>query len=1269
MAKFLNIDPNPQEIESKSKGTTGAPAEAVPQPLDWDETQDQGLKAQERTESRALATADTITKQESFEAGAGTSIVAAAIRKASHPDFELDPNFNIVTALQTDPSVLPMKLTEEEVKYMRDSVSALDYQYRIQEVRADRIRMQEFSANPISGFAGAVVGDSPTIILPYAAAGVGSKMFMMRNLIRTADIGLTAYASDQIGQSDLNTAIVASVAGLDAFFDTRRALKSLNLAEKVTGTIETGGVSTAGKVFDDLAPTRPAAQPVEVQPVKPTIAEPVATKVSVKDSRTKPLPNPMQVGAGSKGSVNTNSDMLIRALQNNPITTASNQLILKQLKKVLHKVPVSISTDTSVRSNYKVESKLKTGEIVKEVITLRPSIKASGQVWKSTKDAFAAIDDSTAGIAVHELIHAATSNVIDRVQRGILPATSKEAKAVKNLEDLRKKLHSIAGAKYRYQLQSVHEMVAALGDNTDDFIKFLDSVKLDGKETALRQFARKIMEVLGFTGTDTALAKVLDSMETLIKSRSVKDVPSMRSKGMQDAMKDISTHNEAEQAKSMLKGIRGKFAANFALYDNIAQGNKELADLLVSDATSRVGRQPSVADYKRNLELEFVGRAYEVENTIVQNLQRQGIKKMDMFFNRQKFIQARKATEEKVTKYLDAAYDAELQGLPIPEVPHDVADIVKAFRDSGWSEGWYDTITKSGMVDHDAFRKSKNYIPRRYSPNKVSEMYQSGWNRDQLRKGLGKVLADTYPAMSKETVRKVSDNMLRGIEAGGMNKSDWRSMVASVSDDELIMAMRNSGIDDASIQKFLAENQHVQSGLGSSSTVFKSRSRFNMTKEYTVDGKTFKMSDIMETNISGLMQGYTNRMSGRVGMQMAGVGSITNLAKMIDESALNAPRPDLWRKTMDDTVTHLLGGFSGEQAPEFMRAAGNFASATMLKNSGLYQITDTALAMKEFGMARVLQSLVKEPWFKEMKVIGESKDLSSRLDSILRGGVQKDTKFRFLHTYADDNYDLMSAGSLYNVSQNLGQGAQYANGMHHIHRMQVNMNAGIIADELKQMLKGDSKAFKRLQEFGLDLDDAKAMQEAYKKGGDNSLLPFELQMKLEVVGVRAMDYVVQQIRTGETSAFAQFSGIGKAIVGYQSFVLAATNKILRRHTSNGDYGGLVLLMAHQYPLMIMMTAAKYGLDGTTNEKSTGDWIADSVFGMSALGGISMIQDVFGSNEARHSVPALAFVTNSVNTIKKIMATDSEVTPQDVSRILPYMQEFMVTRALINNFGD
>src|SRR5699024_10657960 len=121
-----------------------------------------------------------------------------------------------------------------------------------------------------------------------------------------------------------------------------------------------------------------------------------------------------------------------------------------------------------------------------------------------------------------------------------------------------------------------------------------------------------------------------------------------------------------------------------------------------------------------------------------------------------------------------------------------------------------------------------HYLPRRYSGKKISDMYNSGWTRSEIVKGFRMVLKDTYPGMDADTLSKVSESMLRGIEQGGLNSNNWRSMISSLSDDELIMAMRNAGIEDSKIQSFLARNQQAQTGLGSSSTMFKSRARFNM---------------------------------------------------------------------------------------------------------------------------------------------------------------------------------------------------------------------------------------------------------------------------------------------------------------------------------------------------------------------------------------------------------------------------------------------------------
>ncbi len=112
------------------------------------------------------------------------------------------------------------------------------------------------------------------------------------------------------------------------------------------------------------------------------------------------------------------------------------------------------------------------------------------------------------------------------------------------------------------------------------------------------------------------------------------------------------------------------------------------------------------------------------------------------------------------------------------------------------------------------------------------------------------------------------------------------------------------------------------------------------------------------------------------------------LETMINTGKHSVANPEKWERIVDDTIDFILGGMPADaNLPDMLRAAGNIANATMLKNSGLYQLTDTALSLKTFGM-----SMAEQPWFKEGAVVFGSKDMSERLDSILRGGVQRDMR-------------------------------------------------------------------------------------------------------------------------------------------------------------------------------------------------------------------------------------------------------------------------------------
>ena len=545
--------------------------------------------------------------------------------------------------------------------------------------------------------------------------------------------------------------------------------------------------------------------------------------------------------------------------------------------------------------------------------------------------------------------------------------------------------------------------------------------------------------------------------------------------------------------------------------------------------------------------------------------------------------------------------------------------------------------------------------------------HYQGNTLDDYRTLFRSALRDVYPSMESEVVQRVAKEMVDGIYNGRAGHSGpmWKQLINGMGNDEVVMAMRSAGVEESAIQSFLAGNVR-ESGSTSPARNLRQRTRFNMDKEYLVNGKSMRMQDLMDTDVAKVMHGYTNRMSGRVGMAYAGVQDLGQLAKMIDESKHALADSAKWEKTVNDTIDFILGGAPADagQLPDLLRAAGNMANATMLKNSGLYQLTDTALAMKEFGMARVLRSMRDQPWFKEGAVAIKTPDMAARLDTVLRGNIQKEMRFRWLNTYADDNLDLTRQASWFNVTQNVGQAARHVNGMSMVHRLQVNLNSGIVADELTQMFKGDAEAFKRLERFGLTRDVADRAIAANKANPGATFQP-DLQMQIEVVGTRMMDYLVQQVRTGETSHFAQFNPIGKVIVGYQSFALAATNKILRRELNDAGWIGVAHIMAYQFPLMLLATMAKHGMDG--RDVSTQKLIGESVMGMSAIGGVSLLQDIFLGDSPRHSLASMGYVTGLLGAVQDLATGNMDI--KTFTKQVPLIQEFAPTRAIINNFGD
>ena len=1236
MAQFLNQEANPT-VKDSAKGNATIQPQVT---MDWDNTTDMQVSALERAAIQASGKTPAVTAGQSFAAGMGNSIIAAALRKANSPDFEVDYNWDTKKVMSTDPLMRALTPNQDEIEYLHQAVSPYDYKYRIQQMQEQRQRDATMSANIVSGIAGSIIGDAPTLLAPMGAAGIAGKAGLaVRTAIRAVDVGTAYYAQDQLGQSSGVTALIAGISGIDQLYDVYKYTKAGAKAIDAAAGVKVEGSDLR---FDPDAPTKRTA-PDTVAPVRADVAEAVVA--------ARPLKKPIKILKGQQAKVTINTTEAIEHLMKSDVLDDAQKTILGTVRDLVGDMPMHLTGNPNLTSEFSL--------VGEPHITMRASKHYKGKTWSTVEDALKALDADTGKVAVHEMVHAATV----RALRSSAPEAVAARHQLQELSTLLSNRTDIP-KDLKYFASKPEEMLAGLADSKE-WVQYLDSVKV-GEKSLLRQMTESIMRALGFKGTDTALAKTLDAYESIIKvAQEDKSLTRFHSDSMSFGE---NLPNTAAGAQKLLDGAKKAFAKNFALYDNIAEGNKDLADLLVSDGAAVGARKPSVTDFKRNLTLEMDSAASVVEDAIVSHLKNNnGVGMLDRFFHRSKFINERKAVEDKLAKYLDDAYDAEVAGRAVPVPADDIAPIVKAYKDSGWATKWFDHMKNSGMIDETAeLTRSDWYFPRQYSYDKFRQGLRDGTDIGNYRDLFRQALRDLYPEMDSDTVGRVAREMVSGIYEGRSPAAgaQWKQLINGMTNDELAGAMRNAGVDSETIASFMKQN--VQGGNATKTVKnLRSRNRFNMSKEYMVNGQAMRLGDLMDTDVAKVMHGYTNRMSGRVGMRYAGIEDMKLLEDMIQEGKHGMANPDKWEKHVNDTIDFLIGGSPNDaEMPEIFRAASNLANATMLKNSALYQITDIALAMKEFGMARVLRGMGKQEWFKQGDAVFKDKEMSGRLDNILRGTIQKEMRFRWLNTYADDNLDLTKSSNWFNITQNIGQAAKHVNGMSMVHRAQVNLCSGLVGDELKAMLGGSADAVKRLERWGLDTDTAKKMQDAYKANPEKMLEP-ELQMQLEVVGTRMMDYVVQQVRTGETSHFSQFNPVGKVITGYMSFAVAATNKVLRHELNDAGWIGVAHIMAYQFPMMLLVMKAKNGLDG--KQDTDKKLITDAVMNMSVLGGISLIAPIFTGEKAKHSLTSMAYATSVLNLIQGVAS--GNVDAKSFSRQIPLLQEFAPTRAIINNFGD
>lgn len=1166
---------------------------------------------------------------DSIKATLDESIAAKAIRGIEYMAMPDEAGFNVTTALGEAAS----QYTGDELEFLADARSTAELKQRQAQVQVDRDNYKAMGQNMAVSVAASML-DIDTVL----GMGVGALPKVARSA-RVA-IGLAS-----------NTAVlgVASQGGEITPLDVIGT--SVGVA---MGAIPK--VRRAEHVIEDAveAEARPAATASKYVPDEDYVPPHMDTVT------TKPH---IEVGV-SKGVmedvINTDVGNAVRAVVNLGDDLPEGQRLLgRALADSLgadETIPVVLRKGgPAERSHVRLS---RNGDIESSVVS--PTL---GDDLSSHIKAMSTYDKT---ILLHEAAHAKTVRTLQAVRAGTLTEGA-QFDAAKRIGEIRqyvqdksitqdlKGMYGQKGAyNVKYGLQNDDEFIAQMF-NSDEFRKHLQSIKMPGAEGSVwSELVRKVVQA--FTGKapeGTAFDALVQEFDKLMQvpqvDRSVRlrapaEVPELQSpvfKGVKTAQ-DYS--NRAQDAINR----------NFSLHDRIASIGPKAADMaskLVVDATGTEAN--SAAHYARTAHLAANTAIVQVDAAMAQAL-RADWSLAQRMRHPVLYKQAQRDLSERVYNQLAENHTRYRAGDTIlPNADPKVESVVKAFADSKWAEDSLARIKAAGVEGAENIEASPYYLPRQHSGDKMSQFLRN--NTDVTRDDVIGMYTSQFKRMFAEsgiedaTARKLGSQMVRNMEQRAAHVQGYRQSVAGMSYDDIQEALVNAGVEEGKIAQFMGEVKVAGTDANRVRNL-RRRAEFDMTAEYTTaSGRSISPQMFVNSDTLGLMEGYSRRMSGRIGLARAGFADIKDMVKQIDEAAAEGANPAEALRTLDNTVNQLLGYPTGENVPDVLRSLSIVGSAVNLANSGIYQLADMGLMVQQFGITKSLQALTRTKFGRDAMDIAKSAEYGSRLRDVIEARNVMSGKYRSILTHLEDNHDIGNLGVAHQYIQQMGQGTRFANGMEFIRRAQSKMVAGLIADTVDDAIRGNAAAATAMRRFGLTDDLLRQLKDATAKTPDMREWPSSVRLDMETIAHNMADSIVLENRLGEIPAWMQFSSVGKVVLPYMTFVAGAWNKILRRTAKLDGTTGIALAFAYQLPLATIASVASLTLGGqdVTPQKVATRAITQVPL-MSWLGfGVDFV-----TQGPTNSIAALSIIDKMYTATSA--AAKGDVSPESLIKAVPFL---------------
>lgn len=356
------------------------------------------------------------------------------------------------------------------------------------------------------------------------------------------------------------------------------------------------------------------------------------------------------------------------------------------------------------------------------------------------------------------------------------------------------------------------------------------------------------------------------------------------------------------------------------------------------------------------------------------------------------------------------------------------------------------------------------------------------------------------------------------------------------------------------------------------------------------------------------------------------------------DAALNTFRTQSDIHSRMKQLDYLLGDFTGIRPEDailgpYAQRAKSFAQATMLQASGMWQVAETATIAWRHGAVRAGAEFIKQfPGIAGvLRKIGRDPDLYDELGTVLGMDLARDVRVRPWLRQFEPNLAVQGDHTIDRVLHYGQQAVPILNGMKFVHQWQTRVSGNLAMNTLARAANGDTAAIELLAQYGLkgaDWDRVKAavLTHAQMNGKNARSMNWDAWAQADVESamntvMRIMDDSVLFGRAGQGSSFSR-SGVGQVLGQFRSFVAFAHNKLLRGTIQNHGYTGLAMMLAHQYPLTVIMVAAnefRKGEEVSFDEEGLADLMQKAVGYTAGLGFIGDAAGIVGLSGGRGGI--------------------------------------------------